>query len=121
MRRTYILLAVCAAVTAASPRSSSSRAPLSSGRPNRDRDAPVLARTDLCDAGRRLAPFRSSRSIPRSVQDPRHLVADLKPSERHWLLRAERAVGLDDPGLSDLFGPQEVRLARATYRLMTAS
>ncbi len=52
------------------------------------------------------------------VQEPRSLKAELKAGERRWLQSAEARLDLGDPGLANLFGSEQLRLARATYRLL---
>ena len=52
------------------------------------------------------------------VQEPRSLNAELKAGERRWLQSAEARLDPGDPGLANLFGSEQLRLARAAYRLL---
>lgn len=54
------------------------------------------------------------------VQDPPALRAELRAGERRWLLRAETELDLEAPSLMSLFGSDQIRLARTTYRLLVA-
>lgn len=53
------------------------------------------------------------------VRDPRAMRAELRASERRWLLRAEKKLAFNDPALTNLFSSEQIRFARAGYRLLT--
>jgi hypothetical protein len=55
------------------------------------------------------------------VADPRAMAAELRRSERRWLLAVESLLAFADPALADLFSAEEMAAAEAAYRLLVTA
>jgi hypothetical protein len=54
------------------------------------------------------------------MTDPRTAAASMKATERRWLRSIEPALDIEDPRLEALYDPAQLRIARASYRRLSA-